>query len=77
MFSFIVDYPFKPPVFKFLTIIFHPNVNTKGKMCSHCIGTDKTWNPNKRVKDLILRIIHILKGNAITNALRLDVAEGM
>ena len=46
-------------------------------MCSHCIGTDKAWNPNIRVKDLISRIIDILKGNAIKNALRLDVAEGI
>jgi len=76
-FDFIVGYPFKPPEIKFLTKIYHPNVNRKGRMCSHCLHTDKSWNPNIRIKNVIEEIIEILKGARIKNSLRLELAEGL
>jgi ubiquitin-protein ligase len=27
------DYPFKPPALKFITPIYHPNVDEKGSIC--------------------------------------------
>jgi ubiquitin-conjugating enzyme E2 D/E len=41
--EFPTDYPFKPPVFNFMTQIYHPNINVEGKVCLDILSRD--WNP--------------------------------
>lgn len=55
--AFTKDYPFKPPKLRFSTRIFHPNVDSDGRLCScstcraGSILHDK-WSPAKRITDV-------------------------
>ncbi|MCJ1356009.1 MAG: hypothetical protein MMC33_006003 [Icmadophila ericetorum] len=47
------DYPFKPPVIKFVTKIYHPNVDSdKGAMCLGLLRPEE-WKPSTRVRDVL------------------------
>ena len=42
--NFPTDFPFNPPVFKFITPVYHPNIYPDGKVCIsilHPPGDDK------------------------------------
>ena len=48
-------YPFKPHTCKFLTKIYHPNINSKdGRICRLLYQED--WNPYQNVKSTIKKI---------------------
>lgn len=59
--SFSGDYPFQPPVVKFETPCFHPNVDTHGNICLDILK-DK-WSAAYSVKS-ILQSIQSLLGDA-------------
>jgi ubiquitin-conjugating enzyme E2 N len=46
--KFTEDYPLKKPEIKFLTKIYHPNINASGKVCVDILNN---WNPDLRVHD--------------------------
>ncbi|KAL5604011.1 hypothetical protein BROUX41_002012 [Berkeleyomyces rouxiae] len=55
------DYPFKPPVVKFVTPIYHPNVTNDGQG-NVCLGLLKSenWKPNTRVASVLESIRSLL-----------------
>ena len=52
---FPVDYPFKPPVFRFETKILHPFVLAEGRVVLEML--QHSWNPAYTVKD-VFRVRH-------------------
>ena len=63
---FIVDiqipkeYPFKPPICKFKTKIYHPNINKdNGNICLNILKPDK-WNPSLSISNVLLSIMVLL-----------------
>ncbi|KYQ96910.1 ubiquitin-conjugating enzyme E2 [Tieghemostelium lacteum] len=56
--TFPTDYPFKPPVVKFETSCFHPNVDQNGNICLDILK-DK-WTPIYNVRTLLISIQSLL-----------------
>lgn len=69
--SFPSDYPLNPPVMKFTTPIFHPNVYKDGKVCIsilHAPGDDpnmyetaaERWSPIQSVEKILISVLSML-----------------
>jgi hypothetical protein len=57
--TFPVNYPFTPPKFKFLTPIYHPNIDDQGAVCLSLLK-DGEWKPSTRVASILEGIVGLL-----------------
>jgi ubiquitin-conjugating enzyme E2 D len=57
--TFPVTYPFTPPKFKFLTPIYHPNIDDQGAICLSLLK-DGEWKPSTRVASILEGILALL-----------------
>ena len=54
------EYPFKPPICKFKTKIYHPNIDKdNGNICLNILKPDK-WNPSLSISNVLLSIMVLL-----------------
>jgi len=69
------DFPFKPPEVKFLTQIYHPNVDKEGKICVDLLNTAEAWKPTTPIVDIVNAVIKIIDDPKIDHALNADIAQ--
>jgi ubiquitin-protein ligase len=70
--SLPVEYPTRPPQMRFLTPVFHPNINEEGTYV--CVDT---WYPSKFLDDLCIMLGRMIqyKNYNPSSPLRLDAAQ--
>lgn len=67
------DYPYRPPGFKFITRIYHPNVDDQGEMCIDILGGE--WSPFLSLVKLLLSVSSVLSDPMIRDPLVPEIAE--
>ncbi len=63
------EYPFKAPEVRFITPIYHPNVDDKGKICVEIINTAEGYKPTTPLPEIITAITNLIDHPNIDHAL--------
>jgi ubiquitin-protein ligase len=84
MFTFPPTYPNKPPEFKFLTKLPHPNIYPDGKVCISILheGADmygyedisERWNPTHSVDSVVMSVIYMLSNPNFESPANVDAS---
>merc|ERR1712170_342215 len=67
------DYPMCPPKVRFLTKIYHPNIDKLGRICLDILKTK--WSPALQIRTVLLSIQALLSAPNPDDPLANDVAE--
>lgn len=67
------DYPMAPPKVRFLTRIYHPNIDKLGRICLDILK-DK-WSPALQIRTVLLSIQALLSAPNPDDPLANDVAD--
>ena len=83
--NFPKEYPNKPPVFKFVDNVFHPNIYQNGDVCISILheGPDiygyealsERWNPSHSVNSIIMSIIAMLSDPNFDSPANVDASK--
>lgn len=70
-------YPFCPPVIKFITKMYHPNIDDQGRICLDLIKMPPkgSWRPTIGIEGLLIAIQMLLENPNPDDPLMADIAE--
>ena len=71
--EFPKDYPFRPPEIKFVTKIFHPNVDSEGKINLDILGDN--WFPRLTIGKVLISLSSLLPYPDVDFPLVPEIAE--
>ena len=63
------EFPFKPPEVRFITQVYHPNVDEQGKICFDLVNANETWKPTTSLADVIKSVVDMIDHPKIDHAL--------
>ncbi|KIW51870.1 hypothetical protein PV05_10552 [Exophiala xenobiotica] len=83
--NFPKEYPYKPPDFRFMKPLWHPNVYPDGRLCIsilHAPGEDvmsgetagERWSPAQRVESVLISILSLLDDAEISSPANVDAS---
>ncbi|KAG0236632.1 Ubiquitin-conjugating enzyme E2 D1 [Actinomortierella wolfii] len=72
--AFPTDYPFKPPKIKFLTKVYHPNIDEEGAICVALLKSDQ-WKPAVKMTNVLTALVTLLEQPNPEDPLMTDIAE--
>ncbi|KAI8328870.1 ubiquitin-conjugating enzyme/RWD-like protein [Choanephora cucurbitarum] len=72
--TFSADYPFKPPKIKFVTKIYHPNIDDDGSICVDLLKPD-IWKPATKIVNVLQALSSLLQTPNPDDALVASIAE--
>ena len=83
--EFPKEYPNKPPLFNFITPLFHPNVYKDGKVCISILheGVDEfqyeslseRWNPSQSINTILISIHSMLAAPNLDSPANIDACK--
>ncbi|KAF9968979.1 Ubiquitin-conjugating enzyme E2 D4 [Actinomortierella ambigua] len=71
---FPTDYPFKPPKIKFVTKIYHPNIDEEGAICVALLKSDQ-WKPAVKMLNVVSALVTLLEQPNPDDPLVTEIAE--
>ncbi|CAF1582970.1 unnamed protein product [Rotaria sp. Silwood1] len=69
------EFPFKPPEVRFITNIYHPNVDEQGKICVDLLNSNETWKPTTPLVDVVKAVVELIDNPKIDHALNAEIAS--
>ncbi|XP_062949369.1 ubiquitin/ISG15-conjugating enzyme E2 L6 [Cynocephalus volans] len=72
--SFPEEYPFKPPTVKFITKIYHPNVDENGQVCLSIISNEN-WKPCTKTFQVLEALNMLVNRPNLEEPLRVELAD--
>ena len=63
------EFPFKPPEVRFVTTIYHPNVDEQGKICVDLLNSNEVWKPTTSLIDVVKAVVDLVDNPKIDHAL--------
>ena len=70
---FGVNYPYTPPRIRFLTKIYHPNIDKLGRVCLDILKT--SWTPALQIRSVMLSIQALLGSPDEHDFLNIEVSD--
>lgn len=83
--EFTKDYPNKPPKFRFIDDLYHPNIYSDGRVCMSILheGIDvfgyedisERWNPSHSVNSILMSLLLILTNPNFESPANIDASK--
>jgi len=67
------DYPMKPPYCRFVTKVYHPNIDLRGRICLDILNDQ--WGPSMTLTGILISIVSLLDDPGIDEPLVPEIAE--
>ncbi|PXF49043.1 Ubiquitin-conjugating enzyme E2 T [Gracilariopsis chorda] len=71
------EYPFKPPRVRFLTKIYHPNIDTEGRICLDSLNMppNGAWKPSLNIATVLTTIQALMSTPNADDGLMADITD--